>query len=313
MKLILWFEPERVTEGSWLAKNHPEWLLGRKLLHLGNPEARQWITNHVDGLIREQGIDLYRQDFNMDPLEYWRKNDPPDRQGMTENLYVQGYLGYWDELRRRHPQMLIDSCASGGRRNDIETMRRAVPLLRSDYQSFEGDPALAPGNQGHTYGLSSWLPYYGHGVYMQRERPEYYVRSHMSPAFGIAVDARKSDIDWNVYRRLVKQWRDVADRMLGDYYPLTPYSLANDRWIAWQFDRPAEGDGVIQAFRRGSSEDASLNLRLGGIDPSARYEIADVDEGPPKFLSGKELVDRGLAVAIKDKPGSALIKYSKIP
>jgi alpha-galactosidase len=112
----------------------------------------------VSGLITGQGIDLYRQDFNMDPLGYWRAADEPDRQGITEMRHVEGYLAYWDELRRRHPGLLIDSCASGGRRNDLETLRRAVPLLRSDYQSFQGDPAYAPGNQGHTYGLSSCAP-----------------------------------------------------------------------------------------------------------------------------------------------------------
>ncbi|MFA6112327.1 MAG: glycoside hydrolase family 36 protein, partial [Candidatus Latescibacterota bacterium] len=134
--LVLWFEPERVMPGTWLAQTHPEWLLGSRegtmLLNLGDPAARAWLTEHVDRMIGEQGITLYRQDFNMDPLPYWRDNDAPDRQGMTENLHVQGYLAYWDELRRRHPDMLIDSCASGGRRNDLETLRRAVPLLRSD-------------------------------------------------------------------------------------------------------------------------------------------------------------------------------------
>ena len=71
VKIIVWFEPERVTAGTWLAENHPEWVLGGKdggLLNLGNPEARQWLTDHVDQLLTEQGIDLYRQDFNMDPL-----------------------------------------------------------------------------------------------------------------------------------------------------------------------------------------------------------------------------------------------------
>jgi hypothetical protein len=56
-----------------------------------------------------------------------------DRQGMTDNLHVQGYLAYWDALRRRRPNLVIDSCASGGRRNDLETMRRAVPLHPTDY------------------------------------------------------------------------------------------------------------------------------------------------------------------------------------
>ena len=78
-----------------------------------------------------------------------------DRQGMTEIKHVMGYLAYWDELRRRHPEMLIDTCASGGRRNDLETLRRAVPLLRSDH--------LQPGisQQCHTYGIASWMPYFG--------------------------------------------------------------------------------------------------------------------------------------------------------
>jgi len=50
--------------------------------------------------------------------------------------------------------MLIDSCASGGRRDDLETMRRAVPLLRSD---LENNPEAY---QCHTYGFGLWLPYF---------------------------------------------------------------------------------------------------------------------------------------------------------
>ena len=100
---------------------------------------------------------MYRQDFNIDPLPYWRAADAPDRQGITEMKYVEGYLAYWDELLKRHPKMFIDSCSSGGRRNDVETLRRAVPLLRSDwYNSPEGQ-------QCQTYGLSLWFPFQGTG------------------------------------------------------------------------------------------------------------------------------------------------------
>lgn len=163
MKLVLWFEPERVVKGTWLFEHHPEWLLGTgdtKLLNLGHPEARKWLTEHIYTFLTREGIDLYRQDFNIDPLRFWRGADAPDRQGMAENLHVQGYLAYWDELRRRRPDMLIDSCASGGRRNDLETLRRAVPLLRSDYQEPQNptDPKIVIGNQEHTYGLSLWVP-----------------------------------------------------------------------------------------------------------------------------------------------------------
>ncbi|MFH0761053.1 MAG: alpha-galactosidase [Bacteroidota bacterium] len=313
MKLILWFEPERIGDrNSWLAINHPEWILEENLLNLGNPEALKWVTGHVDSLITREGIDLYRQDYNIDPLDYWRTNDSTDRQGITENLYVQGYLTYWDELRRRHPGMLIDACASGGRRNDLETMRRAVPLLRSDYQDFTGNIALAIGNQGHTYGLSSWFPFYGQGVYQNAEHMAYYVRSHMSPSFSVCVDVRKTGIDWDEYRRLTDQWREVVDYMLGDYYPLTPYSLQNDQWIAWQFDRPAQGEGMIQAFRRDSCKEEAMAFRLCNLDPGADYEITNLDTGVVEKISGKELMDKGLKVEITGKPAAALITYKEI-
>jgi len=315
-ELIVWFEPERVTPNTWLSNRHPEWILGGKnggLLNLGNPNAWSWLVNHIDKLITEQGIDLYRQDFNIEPLAFWRGNDAPDRQGITENLHVQGYLAYWDELRRRHPGMLIDSCASGGRRNDVETLRRAVPLLRSDYQSFSGDPQFAPGNQGHTYGLSSWIPFFGQGVYFNPRQFVYCVRSHMCPSASIATDVRTGQMDWNLYRRLVGQWRQVADDFLGDYYPLMPYSLQDDQWIAWQFDRPEKGQGMVQAFRRTSGVYESIRCKLHGLEPDAVYTLRNLDLAGTTQMTGRELAESGLPITIKDSPAAAIITYQKKP
>ena len=69
----------RTTPGF---RTHPEWLLGPKdardqLLDLGNPEAFKWVTEHFDRFLTEQGIDVYRQDMNFDPLDYWRATTPP--------------------------------------------------------------------------------------------------------------------------------------------------------------------------------------------------------------------------------------------
>jgi alpha-galactosidase len=310
--LIVWFEPERVTKGSLLAQHHPEWLLGEKLLNLGNPETRKWLTDHVDRMLTEQGIDLYRQDFNMEPLKYWRNNDAPDRQGITENLHVQGLLAYWDELLLRHPDMLIDNCSSGGRRNDLELLRRAVPLLRSDYQSFEGRAEFAVGNQGHTCGLSTWIPYYGTGVYRTEQNFIYYVRSHMCPAFCIATDVRKPGMDWNLYRKLVEQWRRTAATMTADYYPLTPYSLDEKKWIAWQFDDPERNTGLVQAFRRRESNTAARILPLQGLEERAMYSLTDLDSEHTRLVSGKDLLKQGLTITISEQPGAALIIYSKV-
>jgi alpha-galactosidase len=314
MGLIVWFEPERVTPGTFLYTNNPTWLLGQdgqqKLLNLGNAGARQWLTDHVDGMLRREGIDFYRQDFNIDPLPYWRANDAPDRQGITEMRDIEGYLAYWDELRRRHPGLLIDSCASGGRRNDLETLRRAVPLLRSDYQSFDGNPAYAPGNQGHTYGLSSWIPYYGQGVYFSDRDFVYSARSYLSPAFGIAADVRKPGVDWALIRRIGEQWRQVADCMLGDFCPLTSYQLNEELWLAWQFDLPERQKGMVQVFRRAGSNYESARFRLQNLDSAATYVVTDLDQpAAAKEYSGRELVERGISICAPERPSARILTY----
>ena len=306
VKTIVWFEPERVAPDTWLTDNHPEWVLGGKnggLLNLGNPETLRWLTNHVDKLITEQGIDLYRQDYNIDPLDFWRKNDAPDRQGITENHYVTGYLSYWDELRRRHPHMLIDSCASGGRRNDLETLRRAVPLLRSDFIMD------AVANQGHTYGISSWMPFFGTGIGSQENTP-YTLRSALCPAFTACFDVRRKDLDYRMFERVINDWRGYSPYFFGDYYPLTAYSLDPTVWMAWQFDCPERSEGMVQVFRRDQSPYESARFKLSGLAPERRYVLTDLD-GVQKFepMTGRQLMEQGVVVEIKDRPGATVITY----
>jgi alpha-galactosidase len=240
----------------------------------------------------------------MDPLSFWQKNDAEDRQGITENHHVTGYLAYWDELRRRHPNMLIDSCASGGRRNDLETMRRAVPLLRSDY-------IMEPvGNQGHTYGLSLWLPFQGTGT-GSREISPYLLRSTLVTHFTACFDVRRKDLDYDMIRRVLGQWKQYAPYYFGDYYPLTAYSLDQTAWMAWQFDVPEKGEGVVQAFRRAESVYEAARFKLRGLDAGAEYVLTNLDTGESQTLAGRELLDKGLAVVIAGQPGSAVIVYKK--
>jgi alpha-galactosidase len=306
VKTILWFEPERVHADTWLANEHPEWVLGGRaggLLDLGNPAARTWLTDRVDQLLTAEGIDLYRQDFNMDPLPYWRAADAPDRQGLTEIRHVEGYLAYWDELQRRHPDMLIDSCASGGRRNDLETLRRAIPLWRTDWRC---EPI---GTQSCGYGIALWIPLSGTGA---AEVDTYLFRSNMAPFTNALFDVRNPQLDYDLLRKLVGQWRRVAGAYLGDFYPITSYSLSKDAWIAWQFDRPETGEGMVQAFRREKSIFEAGRLKLQGLDPTARYAVTDLDTDRTQSVTGRQLMEEGLLVAINDLPGSALLAYARI-
>ncbi|MFI5380687.1 MAG: alpha-galactosidase [Tepidisphaerales bacterium] len=311
VRTLLWFEPERVTPGTWLYEKHPEWLLGKdggnKLLYLGNTEARQWLIEHVDKVMKEQGIDIYRQDFNFAPLGYWRGNDAPDRQGITEIKHVTGYLAFWDELRRRHPGLLIDTCASGGRRNDLETLRRSVPLHKSDMEY----PNLTS-KQTQFYGLALWEPFFGAPVYPADRVDTYGFRCGMALLTGLGYDSRRNDLDYALLRKLVSQWRELTDYFWGDFYPLTSWSSTSDVWMAWQLDRPEDGKGMVEAFRRPGSVYESAKFKLRGVDPAATYRVRNLDVEGETRVSGRELLDVGLPVTITDRPGAVVLRYERV-
>ncbi len=308
MKFVLWFEPERIGDmNSWLGVNHPEWLLSPgsvgKILNQGNPTVFNWLTNHFDNLIKSNGVDWYREDMNGNgPGPTWASNDAGNRKGITENFYVQGHLAFWDALLAMNPGLRIDSCASGGRRNDLETMRRSVPLLRSDFQ-FPSMGGVVEGNQGHTYGLSSWLPFQGSGLYSY---DVYSFRSFYLPSFGMGtLDGSTRSAQQQAY----SECRIIAPCMLyGDYYPLTPYSLATDAWIAWQFDYPGGSNGAVQAFRRAASPVPEMQFTLNGLDPAKYYRVRDFDKGVTPWVAGQTLLTTGLTVRLNQRE-AAVIYY----
>jgi alpha-galactosidase len=322
MKFMLWFEPERVgSTNSWLARNHPEWLLPATdstvgaILNEGNPIARNWLINHVDSIIKSQRLDWYREDMNgCGPLTAWQKNDAKDRQGITENFYVQGHLAYWDELKRRNPQLHIDSCASGGRRNDLETMRRAVPVTRSDFV-LPTLPEIVEGNQAQTYGLSFWLPWQGSESWSTNS---YAYRSFYLPGFvmtsaGDYLHPGTPIIKENAeaLKKAYSECAEVAPFMLGDYYPLTPYNRQLDQWLAWQFNRPEKGDGMIQAFKRKNCAGDDIKLKLHDLEPKAIYKIKNFDGGT-RTATGDELMKGRLTITISEAHGSAILTYKSL-
>ncbi|MFZ2654573.1 MAG: alpha-galactosidase [Victivallales bacterium] len=323
-KLIVWFEPERVYKGSELYNEHPGWLLGKdatwrqglglenwqenSLLDLGNPQARRWITDRISQIIDQEGIDLYRQDFNIDPLKYWRNNDEPDREGITEIRYVEGLYAFWDELLRCHPNLIIDNCSSGGRRIDIEMARRSIPLWQSDLQC---SPYYSPlGSQAQTLALSYWLPLHSCGC---REAGDTYdFRSALSSniiACWVGIEDPNFPVEWA--KRMVDQAIAVRKFFYGDIYPITEYSLSEEVWLAYQLDRDDLGEGVIMAYRRAKCPYASAELKLHGLLNDMEYSIQNWDTGEENTCTGQLLMEKGLTVTFTGSPDSTIIGYKK--
>jgi len=312
---VLWLEPERVSKGTQIAREHPEWLLGpigdNFLLNLGIPAARQYVTDMISRLIEEDGVTCYRQDFNTDPAPFWKAADAPDRVGMTEIRHIAGLYAFWDELLARHPGLIIDNCSSGGRRIDLETTSRSVPLWRSDVQCYPSFATTAMQNQ--TQGLSLWVPL-STGA-SSTVGDTYAFRSALGPGIVLSwseIAAEQGDkfpLEW--CRKMAEEFNAVRQYFYGDFYPLVSYSLAEDAWAVWQFDRPDLGEGMILAFRRPDSPFARIEPPLHGLDSAARYDIRSFDSDFALQASGGDLLKHGVPIEVGERPGSALLVYKR--
>jgi alpha-galactosidase len=345
MKFLLWFEPERAVVGTPLTMEHPEWFIGEVTTHFegsterplvkfrmfdfGNPAARQYMIDLISTLIDQQGIDIYRQDCNFALAPFWEKADTPDRQGMTQIRYAEGLLAFWDGLRQRHPKLILDIVQRG----DLETISRAVDLSRADYPvSPDADPV---GAQVSTEGLAYWRPHFG-TILQVRPRDSYHFQSGMAPGLGFALfngagypnqigSFIPDDFPFDWMRKMVADLKLVRPYYYGDYYPLLPCSMNSDcdtdsraersaafEWSAWQFNRPEQGDGMIQVFRRDKNDETAKNLVLRGLDTAATYAVTDLDTNISRTVSGKDLMKQGLRVEISAQREAMIILYKKI-
>lgn len=309
LRFILWFEPERVAPNTQIANEHPEFVFGGKeggLYKLNEPEARKWLTELLSKRITEYHLDVYRNDFNADPLDHWRKNDAPDRQGMTEIRYIEGLYAMWDELRARHPGLLIDNCASGGRRIDIEMCSRSVPFWRSDTSCFSGHPEW---NQEQSMALSQYVPLHTACVWV----PERYdARSAATSGLLCQFDYMNPNFPMEKAQALIAEAKANQKYWYGDFYPLTPCTLDNTQLAAWQFHRPDLDEGLVLAFRRSECPYLGLILGLEGIKRKAHYSVEFIDNAGKtrrETMSGEQLAtdlplrlpERGTSLAIRYK------------
>ncbi|HEY3397885.1 MAG TPA: alpha-galactosidase [Armatimonadota bacterium] len=314
MKFVLWFEPERVTANSRVAKEHPEWVMHTAadgdwgaLYKLGDPAARAWLTDYLSQCITDWGIDIYRNDFNIDPLRFWQADDAPDRQGMAEIRYIEGLYTMWDELRQRHPGLLIDNCASGGRRLDLETMTRSFPLWQSDTQCC--GKAMPEQDQVQNAGLSLYVPLHAAGVW---SADPYQFRSVMTTGGSLCSGLFLQDqAAMAATRSMIAEAKALRPYYLGDYYPLLEISADPRHWCAWQYHRHDLGQGFIMCFRREGSPYAGVDLQLHGLEATAKYRLTNRDDHTTQTLTGAELAQRW-AVQIPTAPGSVLFTYEKL-
>jgi len=151
MEFGLWVEPEMVNPDSGLFRAHPEWALqveGRPLvlgrhqlvLDLSRPEVADDLFAQLDALLAGHPITYLKWDMNRDLAQACDGSGRAAWRNQTLAFYA-----LLDRLRERHPQVEIESCASGGGRADLGVLARATRIWTSDNNDAAARVAIQSG------------------------------------------------------------------------------------------------------------------------------------------------------------------------
>ena len=272
-------------------------------------------------------VDLYREDNNSDPAAAWKILDSRDeekyglpRQGINENKCIQGHYALWDgilDFCRRHGKCtFLDSCASGGGRNDIESLRRSIPFMRSDY-----DRTTIPMRLQQSAGFNKWVPFHGSSTKEtvgQLDRssvaPDLYItRASLLPVWNAgAAFTHNTKLDMDVYRRNRSIWKANSHLLVKDFFELTPWHGCDDTslWTVFAYNDPQTCEGILLGFRGETCEAGTCTVKLPFVRTDADYTLSDDDTDVVRTVSGKELSD-GIELHL-DSPRSSLLWHIRI-
>ncbi|MBO4894618.1 MAG: alpha-galactosidase [Clostridia bacterium] len=301
MGLLLWYEPHRCCKGTEVyeyCKQREGWLIEQSdevnTINFANDDACDYITRVVSASLKENGIGLYRQDYNFQPLSQWQSADKTlygGRTGITENHYVENCYRFLDALAEDNPGLIIDNCASGGKHLDLEMSRRSVPLWRTDYNCADSNGVnhddCCEASQVCTYGLSFWFPVTGTGFSIPGE---YADRSVLC-----ACESRVG-------------YEDIRECFLKNYFPLDYGAMNTDKYHAVQFGD--ENGGAALIYRRENVSSESYILKLNGLDEGRTYTLKDYDNPDVSFtLSGRELMETGVEINTGSQTKAIIMTY----
>jgi alpha-galactosidase len=320
LRFGLWIEPEMVSPDSELYRAHPDWILSagqrtpllqrhQLVLDLTRPEVTGYLLERISKLLSEYEICYVKWDCNRDILDAGSgtRSGAPAAHDQARAVYA-----LLDELRRRHPDVEWESCASGGGRIDLAMLERVQRVWTSDMTD-----ALA------RQPIQRWTG--------QLVPPEY-LGAHVSAPFShqtgryMPLSLRCATalfghfgIEWDITRADAAELAELAawirlyqaHRALIHAGRVVRVDMPDD--TAWVH-------GVVAADRSGAlmsyvqldepRSDQPAALRVPGLDPSRRYRLTDVTPGrrsprrhawpeapiPSVEVSGAALAQIGLAV-----------------
>ncbi|MGO9339252.1 MAG: alpha-galactosidase [Terracidiphilus sp.] len=313
MSFGLWVEPEMVNPDSDLYRAHPDWVLhfpGRPeseqrnqlVLNLARPDVRDYVLGFLDRLLTENDIAFLKWDYNRNWSEPGWDQLPADEQkrlyvAFTENLY-----GILAELRKRHPNVEIESCSGGGGRVDLGILRYTDEVWPSD----NTDPFDRLTIQdGFTYAytpqiMMAWVTDSPHWLNRRTTSLSYRMLSSMQGSLGIGANiANWTPEETALAKRLIATYHEVqATIVQGALYRLISPRHGSE-YSATQTVNSEKTQSVVFAFIHSTQEGHTFpTLKLTGLDPAAEYALSPIEgkarPGTPAAASGAWWMNHGL-------------------
>ena len=276
----IWMEPEMISKDSDLFRAHPEYALSvpgketmeirhQRVLDLTNPEVRRYMIGAISSVIEESGASYLKWDCNRGIF------DLPG----AEELFYRYTLGLYEVLgtiTKKFPNLLIESCASGGNRYDLGMLCFTPQIWASDNTDARSRLAI---QEGTLYGY----PQSTMGAHVGAS-PNPHTFNSSSPdtrftvasagAFGYECDITalsqemleliRSQVDF------YKQWRDVMQ--FGTYYRTdSVFDGEASGWIFVSEDR-SRAVASVALLAKGCAA-IPFRARFCGLDPNALYQV----------------------------------------
>ena len=304
MKFGFWIEPEMVNPDSNLFRRHPEWALatpGRKS-SLGRHQlvldfSREEVVDHIYCMLKKvmtnAPISYIKWDMNRSLTEVYNATLPAQEQGMVYHKYVMGVYSLYERLRTDFPDILFESCSSGGNRYDAGMLFYAP-------QAWCSDNTDAIDRIRIQYGTSFGYPISSIGAHVSAVPNQQTGRSASIATranvayfgtFGYELDLNQlSSEEFDEVKeqiRFMKENRELFQ--FGTFYRLrSPFEKDQAAWIVVSKDKKKAIFGFY--CMRSNVNQLPGFLRLEGLDGDKEYSL-----GGKKYY-GDELMNLGVTL-----------------
>lgn len=307
MKFGLWFEPEMVNADSDLYRSHPDWLLKtphrhssltrhQYVLDFSRNDVVEHLYQQMSDLLRNAHISYIKWDMNRYITECYSALLPADRQGEVFHRYILGVYALYEKLTLEFPEVLFESCASGGSRFDPGMLYYAP-------QGWTSDNTDAVDRLKIQYGTSYCYPISSIGSHVSAVPNHQLFR--ITPlstranvayfgTFGYELDLNTlTDEEQAEVRRqtaFMKKWRHLFQ--FGTFYRIaSPFNSNVTSWMVVSDDQKA---AIVGWYKILNQTNAPFSrIRLLGLNPDLCYHLKDSTQS----FYGDELMHAGLSTS----------------